>query len=226
MNSLNTSAIENLHRVRTSVHHAALPTKTVKSTGSHGGDYENCVLLGCDAVYAGIMYRRFQGIMLHPSSTPMITVDEDGTKFLTEPRYNCIRKHSATPARHSPSQVVDSQVRHYRYFNIKTHGFSCVRKARIGPECVPGYQMSNSTFRSLRREIKLLEARKQGLRRTSPHFRSQIASEKDMFDRKIMLSYYVQELTNIHHTTQPQCIPKLFHSNLRMNPVLISTFPL
>lgn len=69
--------------------------------------------------------------------------------------------------------------------------------------------MTDSTFRSLRQEIQLLEARKQDLRRTSPHFRSQIASEKDMFDRKIMLSYYVQELMNIHRTTQPQRFPKL-----------------
>jgi len=44
-----------------------------------------------------------------------------------------------------------------------------------------------------------------------------------MFDKKIMFSYYVQELMNIHHTTQPQRFPKLFHSNLRMNVVLIST---
>ena len=45
-----------------------------------------------------------------------------------------------------------------------------------------------------------------------------------MFDRK-MFSYHVQELMNIHHTTQPQRFLKLFHSNLRMNVVLISTIP-
>ena len=28
----------------------------MRSAGSHGGDYEDCNLLGCDAVYAGIMY--------------------------------------------------------------------------------------------------------------------------------------------------------------------------
>jgi len=85
--------------------------------------------------------------------------------------------------------------------------------------------MSDSTFRSLRQEIQLLEAWNKGLRRTSLHFRSQTVSEKDMLDRKIMLSYYVQELMNMHHITQPQCTPKPFHSNLRMNPVLISTIP-
>jgi len=61
MNSLNTKAMENLHRVRTSGHNATLTMKIVRSVGSHGGDYENCVLLESDAVYAGIMYRRFRG---------------------------------------------------------------------------------------------------------------------------------------------------------------------
>jgi len=44
-----------------------------------------------------------------------------------------------------------------------------------------------------------------------------------MFDRMMMLSYCIQELINIHHTIQTQRFPKLFHSNLRMNAVLIST---
>ena len=61
MNSLNTNAMENLHRVRISVHNATLTTKTVRSAGSHGGGYEDCNLLECDVLYAGIMYRRFRG---------------------------------------------------------------------------------------------------------------------------------------------------------------------
>ena len=61
MNSLNTNAMENQHRVRTSVRNATLTTKTVRSAGSHGGDYEDCRLLECNDLYAGIMYRRFRG---------------------------------------------------------------------------------------------------------------------------------------------------------------------
>lgn len=64
-----------------------------------------------------------------------------------------------------------------------------------------------AVFRSLRREIQLLEAREQGLGQTSPHFRSQIASEKDMFNTE------TTETVSIHHTSQPQRIPEL-HSNL------------
>jgi len=50
----------NLHRVRTSVYNAILTMRRVRSAASHGGDYEDCVILGRDAVYAGIMYRRFR----------------------------------------------------------------------------------------------------------------------------------------------------------------------
>jgi len=53
--------MENPHRVRISVHNATLTTKTVRSAGSRGGDYEDCNLLECDALYAGIKYRRFRG---------------------------------------------------------------------------------------------------------------------------------------------------------------------
>lgn len=119
--------------------------------------------------------------MLYSSSTPMITFDENGTRILRN-------LHSATTF--LKLWRVKFVIRH---FNL-THAYSCVSKARIGSVCVSGYQMPGSTFRSTRQQIQLLEARKQALGRTSPHFRSQIASEKDMFDRKtIMLSYYVQE---------------------------------